>query len=114
PLRANIHPLTLAIPPNETDQMLRPIQLHQVSPAADGVQFLAVIISERPHNPYVQQWSFSVQRELAHNTTLEANYVGNKGTHLLNRANIGQEPPPPNPVACDPLTGGSPTNTAAN
>src|SRR5207245_3785040 len=63
---------------------------------------------------YVQQWSFSVQRELAHNTTLEANYVGNKGTHLLHRANIGQEPPPPNPVACDPLTGGSPTNTAAN
>src|SRR5437588_1023056 len=96
-----------------TEQMFPPVPLHQVSPA-DGGQFFAVIISEHPHNPYVQQWSFSVERELARNTTLEANYVGNKGTHLLNRINIGQGPPPPDPTACDPLTGGSPNNVAAN
>jgi hypothetical protein len=53
-----------------------------------------------------------VQRELARNTTLEANYVGNKGTHLLNRVDIGQQPPPPNPAACDPLTGGVPFSPA--
>ena len=55
-----------------------------------GGQFVAVIISEKPENPYVQQWSASVQRELARNTTLELNYVGNKGTHLLDRVNINQ------------------------
>jgi hypothetical protein len=95
--------------PKLTDQMFPPVSLHQVSPATDGGQFFAVIISERPRNPYVQQWSLSVQRELARNTTLEANYVGNKGTHLLNRINIGQGLPPTNPAACDPTVGGNPT-----
>jgi hypothetical protein len=109
-VRANDTPTSDPTFPKVTDQMFPPVPLHQVSPAADGGQFFAVIISERPHNPYVQQWSFSVQRELARNTTLEANYVGNKGTHLLNRVNIGQGPPPANPAACDPLTGGSPSN----
>jgi Carboxypeptidase regulatory-like domain/TonB-dependent Receptor Plug Domain len=33
--------------------------------------------------PYNQQWSFSVQREVAPDTLLEVAYVGNKGTHLL-------------------------------
>jgi carboxypeptidase family protein/TonB-dependent receptor-like protein len=96
--------------PKSTDNMFPPVPLHQVNAAQDGSQFFAVIISEHPHNPYVQQWSFSVQRELAKNTTFEANYVGNKGTHLLNRINIGQPLPPSNPAACDPLTGGDPTD----
>jgi hypothetical protein len=94
--------------PKLTDQMFPSVQLHQVSAAKDGSQFFAVIISEFPHNPYVQQWSLSVQRELARNTTLEINYVGNKGTHLLNRTNIGQGLPPVNPSACDPSVGGNP------
>ncbi|MBZ5623578.1 MAG: carboxypeptidase regulatory-like domain-containing protein [Acidobacteriia bacterium] len=32
--------------------------------------------------PYVQQWSFSVQREVTHNTVVSLAYVGSKGTHL--------------------------------
>lgn len=95
--------------PKLTDNMFPPVTLHQVSPASDGSQFFAVIISEFPRNPYIQQWSLSVQRELARNTTLEANYVGNKGTHLLNRINIGQGLPPADPAACDPSVGGDPT-----
>lgn len=112
-VRANDSPTSDATLPKLTNQMFPPVPLHQVSAANDGGQFFAVIISERPHNPYVQQWSFSVQRELARNTTLEANYVGNKGTHLLNRINIGQGPAAPNPTACDPLTNGDPTDAAA-
>jgi hypothetical protein len=87
--------------PKLTDQMFPAVPLHQVSAAADGSQFFAVIISEFPHNPYVQQWSLSVQRELARNTTLEVNYVGNKGTHLLNRTNIGQGLPPTDLAFCN-------------
>jgi len=116
-VRANDTPSADPTLPKLTDQMFPAVPLHQVSAAADGGQFFAVIISERPHNPYVQQWSFSVQRELARNTTFEANYVGNKGTHLLNRVNVGAEPPPPNPAACDSLSGlpnAGPTNSAAN
>ena len=41
-------------------------------------------------NPYIQQYTFSIQRELAKNTVLEADYVGNKGTHLLTRNQINQ------------------------
>jgi outer membrane receptor protein involved in Fe transport len=95
--------------PKFTDNMFPPVGLHQVSPGTDGSQFFAVIISEKPRNPYVQQWSLSAQRELAKNTTLEVNYVGNKATHLLDRTNIGQGPPPADPTLCDPSTGGNPT-----
>ena len=60
--------------------------------------FIAVIISEKPKNPFVTQWSLSVERELARNTTLEVNYIGNKGSNLLARQNINQALPLVNPV----------------
>ena len=100
-VRASPNPTTDPTLPKLTDNMFTPVTLHQVSPASDGSQFFAVIISEKPRNPYVQQWSLSVQRELAANTTLELNYVGNKGTHLLNRTNIGQPLPPTDPALCE-------------
>jgi TonB dependent receptor len=108
-VRASPNPTVDSALPKLTDTMFPPVTLHQVTPAQDGSQFFAVIISEFPHNPYVQQWSLSVQRELARNTTLEVNYVGNKGTHLLNRINIGQGRPPADPALCDPTVGGDPT-----
>jgi len=58
-----------------------------------SLTFLAVIESDNPRNPYLQQWNLSVQRELFRNTTLEVNYIGNKGTHLLDRRNIAQALP---------------------
>ena len=100
-VRASPNPTTDPTLPKLTDNMFPPVTLHQVSPAVDGSQFFAVIISEKPRNPYVQQWSLSAQRELARNTTLEVNYVGNKGTHLLNRTNIGQPLPPTDPELCE-------------
>jgi len=59
-----------------------------VTPAANS--FIAVIISENPKDPYVQQWSLGAQRSLTSDTTLELNYVGSKGTNLLMRRNIAQ------------------------
>ena len=58
------------------------------TPAANT--FLAVSQSPEPRNPYMQQWSVGVQRELMTNTTLEVNYIGTKGTNLLMRRNIAQ------------------------
>ena len=58
------------------------------TPAANT--FLAVSQSPEPRNPYMQQWSLGVQRELFRNTTLEVNYIGTKGTNLLMRRNIAQ------------------------
>ena len=62
--------------------------------------FIAVIISEKPKNPFVTQWTVSVERELARNTTLEVNYIGNKGSQLLARQNINQALPLVNGPAC--------------
>ena len=63
----------------------------KATPAANT--FLAVSQSPQPQNPYMQQWSLGVQRELIANTTLEVNYIGTKGTNLLMRRNIAQALP---------------------
>ena len=82
-----------------TDQLFPSFtSISPVTPAANS--FIAVIISEKPKNPYMQQWTLSVQRELARNTTVEVNYVGNKGTHLLSRNNINQALPITDPAFC--------------
>ncbi len=52
------------------------------------------------HNPYVQQYSLSVEHQLGHETTVEVNYVGNLGKRLLSRNNIAQAYAPADPVAC--------------
>ena len=98
-VRANLNPVIQPIT-KLTDSLFPPVTLHSVTPAIDGQQFIAVIISDHPINPYVQQWQLSVQRELARNTTLEASYVGNKGTHNLDRININQPYAPVNPAVC--------------
>lgn len=43
--------------------------------------------------PYVQQWSFSLQRQVMQGTTLEVTYAGSKGTHLLGIVDINQAYP---------------------
>src|SRR5262249_7135275 len=39
-------------------------------------------------SPYVQNWSFGIQRQLTNNITLEVRYVGNKATHMWHRQNM--------------------------
>ncbi len=79
--------------PLQTTDQLFPVFSNPgpVTPAANS--FIAVIISENPKDPYVQQWSLGVQRELTSNTTLELNYIGSKGSNLLMRRNIAQALP---------------------
>lgn len=58
---------------------LSPLVLH-------GTQLPALV-------PYVQQWSFGIQREFLKGTVLDVSYVGTKGTHLLGYVDINQAPP---------------------
>jgi hypothetical protein len=44
--------------------------------------------------PTVYEWSFSVQSQLAQNWAFEAAYVGNKGVHLDNAHEWGNQPTP--------------------
>jgi hypothetical protein len=100
-VRSTLTPSTqpVASSPKLTDQLFPAFTT--ISPVTpDKLSFIAVIISEHPRNPYVQQWSLSLQRELASNTTLELNYIGNKGTHLLTRNDIAQALAPSNPDFC--------------
>jgi hypothetical protein len=50
-----------------------------------------------PHAPpqYVQQWSASVQKSLAHDTTLEVGYQGEHGLHLQRSHLINNDQPGP-------------------
>jgi len=41
-------------------------------------------------NPYMQEWNFTTEYELARNTAVRASYIGNKGTHLERNANINE------------------------
>jgi hypothetical protein len=45
--------------------------------------------------PYIQQWNFSVQRELPSHTLVTAAYAGSKGTHLTDQRDINQLYPTP-------------------
>ncbi len=50
------------------------------------------------HTPYIQNWSFGIQRQLPGNWVVEANYVGNHAVHMwmaydINEVNIFQNTP---------------------
>jgi hypothetical protein len=72
-------------------------------PLSRGTPLQAVPLDDRTQNvstfednlvaPYIQNWNLEIQRELAHNLTLEMRYIGSKGTKLfggipINEANI--------------------------
>jgi hypothetical protein len=88
-VRQSLSPATNINAPKLTNNLFPSFAtLNPIDPKS--LTFLAVIESDNPRNPYLQQWDLSIQRELMRNTTLEVNYIGNKGTHLLDRRNIAQ------------------------
>ncbi|MGA8153940.1 MAG: carboxypeptidase regulatory-like domain-containing protein [Terriglobales bacterium] len=60
--------------------------------------------------PYVQQWSFSVQRELTKSTVGTVSYVGSRGTHLTTDLQINQLAPVP--AGQNPFKPGQPLTAA--
>jgi hypothetical protein len=53
--------------------------------------------------PYMQQWNFSVQRELSRSSVIELAYVGTKGTKLIDSRDINQATPSPQPLNLRPV-----------
>jgi hypothetical protein len=52
----------------------------------DPSKFKYTSLQPRPPRNYVMIWNLNVQRDIAPNTTMMVGYVGNKGVHMLNRA----------------------------
>ncbi|HTB13579.1 MAG TPA: carboxypeptidase regulatory-like domain-containing protein [Bryobacteraceae bacterium] len=52
--------------------------------------------------PYIQQWNFGIQRRLGQSRMAEIDYVGSKGTRLIDSRNINQSAPSTNPEALPP------------
>jgi hypothetical protein len=50
---------------------------------------LAMSVYDRV-SPYIQNWNFEIQREVARNTTIEARYIGSKGSKLWGTVNVNQ------------------------
>jgi hypothetical protein len=65
-----------------------------------GLQGSISAIDPKLKNPYVEQYSLGVQRELPFGMLLETTYVGNVGHHLLRQPNINT--PPIASVAANP------------
>jgi hypothetical protein len=78
----------------------KPFLGYPIEPAAQrGIDARGGIIGTRisvnsadPGNvtPYVQNWFFGIQREIARNTALEVNYIGTVGRHLLNQVDVNR------------------------
>jgi hypothetical protein len=58
--------------------------------AAAQLPLGVVSIPTKVQWPYMQQWHFDVQQEVAHNTVATVSYVGSKGTHLTRESNLNQ------------------------
>ena len=54
-----------------------------------------VAIPTKAQWPYMQQWHFDIQHEVAHNTVATLSYVGSKGTHLTRESDLNQIFPVP-------------------
>ncbi len=79
-------------PLNTTDNLFPdPPDPGLATPEHNG--FLGPMQSPEPKNPFVQQWSLGVQHMVHRTTTVELNYVGSHGSHLLMRRNIAQALP---------------------
>ena len=75
-----------------------PVTNGRVTPVP-GLLFQTKYQNPYGRNAYVQQWNFTVERELAIDLLAALSYVGNKGTRLMYTSNINQAEPGPGPIA---------------
>ena len=101
------HAGQLPLRPGPELRLGEPGQFHEVStddpfpaldPSRPSAQHTAQ--GETTSMPYIQQWNFGVQRQLAEDLMWEVNYVGSKGTRAEPRSLTGTTPCP-GPSAAD-------------
>ena len=66
-----------------------PSPLSPLAPVV-GVPIAGVFVDPELQTPYIQQYNFGAQIELARNLVAEVGYVGNRGTHLLQVITLNQ------------------------
>lgn len=88
-----------------TDQLFSAVNV--TTPASTAT--LGGYETQSPHkkDPYLQDWSVSIQHQLDKVSTVELSYVGNIGLHLVGRANPN-EPYPQDPNHITPVTAREP------
>lgn len=78
-----------------------------IVPQTTSTSPLAVVsIPNKARWPYVQQWHFDIQHEIAKSTVATISYVGSKGTRLGREFELNQVAP--TPLAQDPYKAGEP------
>ena len=67
-----------------------PTPTDNVFPLASQAGISANDFDPNLHTPYVQSWSFGIQREIDRNTVFEARYVGNHSIGLIRTVNLNE------------------------
>jgi len=82
-----------------------PLLLSNPFPSNFPVPYPPSALAFQPNlrTPYVQQWSFNIERSLGGSRMFEIGYVGSKGTDLIGARDINQPPPSTNPYFERPL-----------
>jgi outer membrane receptor protein involved in Fe transport len=80
-----------------------PITLENPFPSYPGIPTSAFTFQRNLRTPYMQQWNFSLQREIGRSSVAELSYVGTKGTKLIDNRDINQANPSPQPVNPRPV-----------
>lgn len=63
------------------------------TPSISANPVTLVTVPQPWKTPYVQQWSFDIQREVSRGFLLDVGYFGAKGTHLIGKVDINQVAP---------------------
>jgi len=87
---------TFANPPYVQSVTYSNASFSNVSGGALGVTAAPLGLHATPipaRTPYVQQWSFDIQRQLPRQVLLDVGYYGSKGTHLLGIVDINEAYP---------------------
>jgi hypothetical protein len=87
--------------PFTTDTLFPALTVGAVSQAT-FINSVLQIAASRKMDPYEQDWSFGIERQLDTKTILNVDYVGNKGTHLNVRTELNQPTPCNATTNCNP------------
>jgi hypothetical protein len=93
PIATPVNRLENGIPP----VIVIPVTNGMVLPVA-GAPYTAAYEDPYGKNPYIQQRSFTIERELTKDLVLDVSYVGNKGTRNMYTTNINQAIPGPGSI----------------